>query len=162
MPLHRFPPPSVLHAINQLSRRPSLLCRRCLAARQLSTSPPLLGRGGGGKKEQKRTVGINADKTKDEALDDALDFSGFQHAIGKATNHLKAQLSKLRTGGLDLEAIESLNVNINGTASAGGGGGGGSKRDGRKKREDGVVRLGDIAQVVPKGRTVVIIVGEKD
>ena len=159
MHIHRFPPLSILYTINR-SFRPSV-CRHCLTARQISTSPLLLKKGGG-KQEQKRTVGINADKTSALGKDDALNFSDFQHAIDKATSHLKTQLSKLRTGGVDLEAIESLNVDL---SAPSGGGGQGPKKDGSrsgKKSEENIVRLGDIAQVVPKGRTVVVIVGEKD
>ena len=104
----------------------------------------------------------NAAKT--AGNDDARDFSAFQAEIDKASEHLKSELSKLKAGGLDLEAIEALRVNLGagkgdaGTGPAGGKGRG--KGDGKGKGE--VVKVGDVAQVVPRGRMVVIMVGEKD
>ena len=129
------------------------------AHRGLSTTTALLKKGGG-KQEQKRTVKINSAKT--EGRDDASDFSDYRHEIGKATDFLKNELSKLRAGGLDLDAIEALNVNV---GSSGGGGGGGSKKDSSRsggKGKGDTVKLGDVAQVVPRGRIVVIMVGEKE
>jgi len=135
------------------------VCHHCAAVRRLSTTPPLFKKGGG-KQEQKRTVEINSAKT--ASRDDAHDFSGFQHEIDKATDYLKSELSKLRAGGLDLEAIEALKISL-GTSR--GGGGGGPKKDGARAGGKGRVdtlRLGDVAQVVPRGRIVVIMVGEKE
>ena len=127
--------------------------------RPFSTATPLFKKGGG-KQEQKRTVEINSAKT--EGKDDALDFSGFHHEIDKATNFLKGELSRLKAGGLNLEAIEDLRVNL-GTPS--GAGGGGPKKDGSRSGGKGkmdTVKLGDVAQVVPRGRIVIIMVGEKE
>lgn len=105
---------------------------------------------------------INAAKT--AGNDDARDFSAFLGQIDKASEHLKSELSKLKAGGLDLEAIEALRVSLGtakGNAGPGPAGGKGrGKGDGKAKGE--VVRVGDVAQVVPRGRTVVIMVGEKD
>ena len=129
------------------------------AHRGLSTTTALLKKGGG-KQEQKRTVEINSAKT--EGRDDARDFSGYYYEIDKATDFLKNELSKLRAGGLDLEAIEALNVNL---GSSGGAGGDGPKKDGSRsggKGKGGTVKLGDVAQVVPRGRIVVIMIGEKE
>lgn len=151
-----FVPPSFCIRSRPVS---SLICVSCSAHRRLSTSPYLLKKGGG-KQEQKRTVELNASKT--AGRDDAHDFSGFHQEIDKAVNFLKRELSKLKAGGLDLEAIESLKVNI---SPRGGSGGGGPKKDGsrsgRQEKEE-VVKVGDVAQVVPRGRIVVIMVGEKD
>jgi len=135
------------------------ICHRCAALRGLSTTSTLLKKGGG-KQEQKRTVEINSAKS--AGSDDAHDFSGFQHEIDKATDYLKSELSKLRAGGLDLEAIEALRVNL---GTSGGAKGGGSKKDGPRsggKGKSDTVKLGDVAQVVPRGRIVVIMVGEKE
>lgn len=132
---------------------------RCLALRQLSTTPALRKKGGG-KQEQKRTVEVNSAKT--AGKDDAHDFSGFHDEIEKVTNFLKGELSRLKAGGLDLEAIEELRLNL---GTSGGGGGGGPKKDGARaggKNKGDMVKLGDVAQVVPRGRTVVIMVGEKE
>lgn len=78
--------------------------------------------------------------------------------------YLKSELSKLKAGGLDLEAIEGLKVDF-GTAKGDAGRGpaagkGRNKGDGKARGE--VVRVGDVAQVVPRGRVVVVMVGEKD
>jgi len=135
------------------------ICHRCAALRGLSTTSTLLKKGGG-KQEQKRTVEINSAKS--AGSDDAHDFSGFQHEIDKATDYLKSELSKLRAGGLDLEAIEALRVNLGTSDRAKGGG---SKKDGPRsggKGKSDTVKLGDVAQVVPRGRIVVIMVGEKE
>ena len=129
------------------------------ARRGLSTTTTLLKKGGG-KQEQKRTVEINSAKT--EGRDDARDFSIYRHEIDKTIDVLEKELSKLRAGGLDLEAIEALNVNL---GSSGGGGGGDPKKDGSRSGGKGKgdrVKLGDVAQVVPRGRIVVIMVGEKE
>ena len=133
-------------------------CSSC-ALRCISTTRPVLKKGGG-KQEQKRTVEVNSAKTANK--DDAHDFSGFQHEIDKATDYLKIELSKLRAGGLDLEAIEALRLNL---STPGGSGGGGPKKDGARsggKTRGDIVMLGDVAQVVPRGRVVVVMVGEKE
>lgn len=135
------------------------ICHRHAALRRLSFTPPRRKKGGG-KQEQKRTVEINS--VKSAGRDDALDFSGFQHEIDKATDYLKSELSKLRAGGLDLKAIEALRVSL-GTSV--GGKGGGPKKDGARsggKGKSDTVKLGDVAQVVPRGRIVVIMIGEKE
>ena len=153
-----------LHQCARFSLR-RYTCSKCLLdphyspLRQLSSSPRLL-RKGGGKQEQKRTVEINAAKT--AGKDDAHDFSNYHQKIEKATNYLKRELSKLKAGGLDLDAIESLKVNL---SVSGGGGGGGPKDDGSRSGAKGkgeIVHLGDVAQVVPRGRLVIIMVAEKN
>ena len=137
----------------------SPLCLRCsLAARPLSTTPPLRKKGGG-KQDQKRTVELNSAKT--ASNDDARDFSAFKTEIEKATTFLRAELAKLKAGGLDLEAIEALRVTLGpGKGDAGPGGKGRGGEGGRARGQ--VVRLGDVSQVVPRGRVVVVMVGEKD
>ena len=65
--------------------------------------------------------------------------------IQKAIERLRADLSKLRTGGrFNPDVLEALRVQL---------GKGGDAQ---------TVRLGDVAQVVPKGRTVQVMVGEQD
>ena len=94
---------------------------------------------------------LNAAKT--ASNDDARDFSAFKSEIEKATTFLRAELAKLKAGGLDLEAVEGLRVTLGpGKGDAGG--------KGRVKGQ--VVRLGDVGQVVPRGRVVVVMVGEKE
>lgn len=135
------------------------ICHRHAALRRLSSTPSRRKKGGGNQ-EQKRTVEINSAKS--AGRDDAHDFSAFQLEIDKATDYLKSELSKLRPGGLDLEAIEALRVSLSPSA---GGKGGGSRKDGPRsggKGKSDTVKLGDVAQVVPRGRIVVIMVGEKE
>jgi ribosome recycling factor len=78
--------------------------------------------------------------------DEAYDVSGLEAQILKAMEKLTHDLSQLRSGGrLNPDIVESLKVQI------------GTARDGKE-----TVRLGDIAQVVPKGRTLNVMVGEQD
>lgn len=80
--------------------------------------------------------------------DDAYDVSGLETQILKAIEKLTHELSQLRGGGkLNPEIIESLKVQL-GTAGQG--------KDGKES-----VRLGDIAQVVPRGRMLSVVCGEE-
>jgi ribosome recycling factor len=78
--------------------------------------------------------------------DEALDVGQLESQILKAMERLTHELSQLRSGGrLNPDIVESLKVQL-GTQSAG--------------KE--TVRLGDIAQVVPKGRVLNVMVSEPD
>jgi len=81
--------------------------------------------------------------TKPTAVDEAYDFSTLEAKILKAMEHLTHHLSQLRAGGrFNPDHLDNLRVKpIKGSAET--------------------VRLGDIAQVVPKGRVVNVIVGEE-
>lgn len=99
----------------------------------------------GGKQESKRTVEVATEKS--EAIDhDPADFAALSKDIEAAHARLKTQLQQLRSGGrFNHEIIESLRVAL----------GKGSATE--------TVKLGDIAQVVPRGgRTVIVLVGEMD
>lgn len=64
----------------------------------------------------------------------------------KAIEHLTHELAQLRSGGrLNPELVENLKVQL------------GTARDGKE-----TVKLRDIAQVVPKGRLLNVMVGEQD
>lgn len=77
--------------------------------------------------------------------DEAYDVSGLESQILKAIEKLTHELSQLRSGGkLNPDIVESLKVQL-GTAGHG--------------KE--TVRLGDIAQVVPRGRVLNVICGEE-
>ena len=77
--------------------------------------------------------------------DVAYDVSGLEAQILKAMEKLTHDLSQLRGGGkLSPEVVESLKVQL-GTAGQG--------------KE--TVRLGDIAQVVPRGRMMQVVCGEE-
>ena len=106
-----------------------------------STSTQLHKRGG--KQESKRNVEVATAKTVD--IDDPYDFSELEAGIQRAIEKLKDDLSKLRPGGrFNPDIVEALRVQLT-------------------KGSKETVRLGDLAQVVPRGgRTVVIMVGETD
>jgi ribosome recycling factor len=74
----------------------------------------------------------------------AYDFSSLESKILKSIEHLTHELSQLRAGGrFNPELLESLKVRPT-------------------KSSNETVRLGDIAQVVPKGRVISIIANEED
>jgi ribosome recycling factor len=77
--------------------------------------------------------------------DEAYDVSGLEAQILQAIEKLTHDLSQLRGGGkLNPEVVESLKVQL-GTAGHG--------------KE--TVKLGDIAQVVPRGRMMNVVCGEE-
>jgi ribosome recycling factor len=78
--------------------------------------------------------------------DEAYDVSILEASILKAIEHLTHELSTLRAGGrLNPEIVEGLKVQL------------GTAKEGKQ-----TVRLGDIAQVVPKGRFLNVMLGEAD
>ncbi|TKA77030.1 hypothetical protein B0A49_02313 [Cryomyces minteri] len=78
------------------------------------------------------------------AADDPFDFSVLEADIVKVHERLQHELKKLRSGGrFNPEVLEALRVHL--------------VKGGKES-----VRLGDVAQVIPKGRVVQLIVGEKD
>lgn len=79
------------------------------------------------------------------STDEAYDVSGLESQVLKAIEKLTHELSQLRSGGkMNPDIVESLKVQL-GTVSEG--------------KE--TVRLGDIAQVVPRGRVLNVICGEE-
>ena len=114
------------------------LPRRLHPLRTLTTTPVLSKKGG--KQESKRTVPLNAEKTKGL---DPFDFSDLEAAVARAHERLKHDLSKIKAGGKDPEVIENVRVRLT---------------KGEKQTE----KLGDVASVVPRGRNVAVLVGEKD
>ncbi|KAL2361227.1 hypothetical protein RJZ56_005879 [Blastomyces dermatitidis] len=81
--------------------------------------------------------------------DDPFGFSQLENDIAGAVQRLKDDISKLRAGGrFNPEAIETLRVAV-------------SKGDGKGSKE--TVKLGELAQVIPKGgRMLTILVGEEE
>ncbi|KAK5130668.1 hypothetical protein LTR16_001373 [Cryomyces antarcticus] len=78
------------------------------------------------------------------AADDPFDFSVLESDIAKVHERLQHELKKLRLGGrFNPEVLEALRVHL--------------VKGGKES-----VRLGDVAQVIPKGRVVQLVVGEKD
>lgn len=108
--------------------------------RTLHTTLPLQKKGG--KQDSKRTVPLNAEKS--EGLD-PFDFTGYEAAILRAHENLESELAKIKAGGRNPESIENVKVKLN-------------KEKGSKE----TVKLGDLASVVPRGRNVGVLVGEKD
>ena len=79
------------------------------------------------------------------AVEDPFDFSTLEAGIEKSHEKLKNELSKLRTGGrFNPELLEGVRVHL-------------------RKDSKATERLGDLAQVLPKGgRSLMVLVGEKD
>lgn len=117
-----------------------------LGTRVFSNSPPLC------KKKDKAKKGTVAEpETTTKSLngggipEDPFDLSQLQDDIAATVSRLKDDLSKLRAGGrLSTETIEGLWVQLS-------------------KGSKDSVRLGELAQVVPKGgRMVTVFVAEED
>ncbi|GAB1740925.1 hypothetical protein NU219Hw_g5995t2 [Hortaea werneckii] len=110
--------------------------------RQFSVSPCLYKKGGKAAREEKQAAA--KDSGKDTGGDDPFDFSTLEADIAAITERLKNDLSKLRAGGrFNPEVLEALRVQPD-------------------KSSKETVKLNDVAQVIPKGRSVQILVGEKD
>ena len=111
--------------------------------RPFSTTPSLLKKGGKAARDESKSQA--ASQGKDAApTDDPSDFSALEADIAAAVERLKDDLSKLRAGGrFNPELLENLRVQPD-------------------KNNTAKVRLSDVAQVVRKGRTVQVLVGEKD
>lgn len=72
------------------------------------------------------------------------DFAVLETEIANAHERLKTDLSKLRAGGrFNPEVLENLRVQP-------------------QKHDKQTLKLSDLAQVIPKGRTVQVLVGELD
>jgi len=112
-----------------------------IAFRNFSSNPILLKKKGRAEREKEEEA---ASETSGE-VEDPYDFSTLESGIEKVYEKLKNDLSKLRTGGrFNPEALENLRVHL--------------VKDSKKSE-----RLGDLAQVLPKGgRSLMILVGETD
>ena len=76
--------------------------------------------------------------------DEAFDFSGLESSILKSLEKLAHDLSQLRAGGrFNPETLEALRVQLDKTSKE-------------------TVRLSDLAQVVPRGRNISVVVGDKE
>lgn len=115
------------------------LYRFSIKSRSFSTTRHLQKKGGKAARDESKA----ASKSKD-SNEDPFDFSALEGDIANAIEKLKNDLSKLRAGGrFNPEALESLRV----------------QPDKNNKQS---IKLSDLAQVIPKGRTVQVLVGEKD
>ena len=112
-----------------------------IAVRCISSTPVLYKKGGKANMSHTRTDSSPPVTPTDEAFD----FSTLESGILKALEKLTHDLSQLRSGGrFNPDVVENLKVQL---------GKAGSKE---------TVRLKDLAQVVPKGRLLNVIVGEKE
>lgn len=110
--------------------------------RTFTTTPTLLKKGAKAAREEKRAS--QPSSLSGSSNEDPSDFSSLEAEISTAIERLKDDLSKLRAGGrFNPEVLEALRVQVD-------------KSSAQK------VRLGDLAQVVPRGRQVQVIVGEKE
>lgn len=109
--------------------------------RSFSHSPALKKK----KDKVKSNAETRADSTTSNAVEDPFDLSQLEAGIADALSRFKNDLSKLRAGGrLNPESIENLRVSVT-------------------KGGNETVRLGDVAQVVPKGgRMVTLLVTDED
>lgn len=96
-------------------------------------------------KERARAAASSDSSGSTPAIDDPADFSTLKTSIETTLTNLKNDLSKLRTGGrFNPELLENVRVQLS--------------KDSKK-----MIKLGELAQVVPKGgRSINILVGEKD
>ena len=127
--------------------------------RKLSTSPAVHKKTGG-KLASKQNTSRAEQYVENSTSQEPGDFSALENEIRTIRDGLREELKKIKAGGLDIEALENLTV----TLKHGSGGGGSKSGKGSKPKGTGgeETKLGDIAQVVPRGRVVVIMVGEKD
>ncbi|KAK3675717.1 hypothetical protein LTR78_004358 [Recurvomyces mirabilis] len=114
--------------------------------RPFSTYPALFKKGGKAAREEKSSTSPTSAKGNagGTATDDPFDFTTLEADIASAVERLKNNLSRLRAGGrFNPEVLENLRVQPD-------------------KSSNQTVKLSDVAQVIPKGRVVQIMVGEKD
>lgn len=97
---------------------------------------------GGKSRNQKQDA---EDRSEQTVADDPYDFSSLEAGIKKALEKLKNDLSKLRTGGrFNPEVLENVKVHLT-------------------KDSKSTIKLGELAQVLPKGgRMVTVLVGDKE
>jgi ribosome recycling factor len=106
--------------------------------RSFTTSVCLHKKGGKAARDERQA------SRKEAPVEDPGDFTTLESDIAAAIEQLRDDLSNLRAGGrFNTEVLEDLRVQPD-------------------KNSKQWVRLSDLAQVIPKGRTVQILVGEKD
>ncbi|KAL8703860.1 MAG: hypothetical protein Q9201_002949, partial [Fulgogasparrea decipioides] len=127
-------------------------------SRSFSTTFPF-SRKQGGKGSSKNTIAVNASKVSNE---NPLDFSALENEIERVVKDLREEVQRIRPGGLNIDDVENARVQLKGqTGNAGGPKGRGSGREKGQLRGD-VVKVGDLCQIVQRGRVLVCMVGEKD
>lgn len=140
---HRHAPSTTTRLATLPPTRQCLSNKTLIPSRSFATTPTLLKKGGKAAREEKQAA-AQKDPSGGSASEDPSDFTALENEISQALERLKEDLSKLRAGGrFNPEVLEALRVQPD-------------------KASNTKVKLGDLAQVVPKGRTVQVIVGEKD
>ncbi|KAI5239557.1 ribosome recycling factor [Aureobasidium subglaciale] len=137
--------------VRQCSFRPSGLVAttttsKLTTIRSFSNTPFTLKKGSKAAREASRSDSSSSSSssaaTGAVGAEDPFDFSILESDINDAVEKLKADLSQLRQGGrFNPQVLESLRVQL---------------------KQGGPVKLGDLAQVVPKGRIVQVVVGEQE
>ncbi|KAI1917148.1 ribosome-recycling factor [Ophidiomyces ophidiicola] len=124
---------------NQLGRTSSVSSLYAVkSSHYFSTTPALL----------KKNKGKSA-QAEPAAVADPFDFSPLSDGIQRAVLRLQEDLAKLQSRGrLNPEIIENVRVTLRSTS-------------GQEKHKQ-IVKLKDLAQVIPKGRMITIIVGAED
>ncbi|KAI9680077.1 MAG: hypothetical protein M1817_005093 [Caeruleum heppii] len=126
-----------------------------VSVHSFSTSPSLSKKSSKASKQAYGAPSPAASSPATPGKDDPFDLSALTKSIADALTKLEDTLSKLRSGGrFNPEVLEGLRVEIVK--------GQGSRGAEAKQQEKVKVRLGDLAQVVPKGRMVQVMVGEAE
>ncbi|KAK2749810.1 hypothetical protein FQN55_003046 [Onygenales sp. PD_40] len=134
--------------ITPAAARPTFQPNTLTPLRPFSTSPTLSKKKDKYAKESKKdskSSSPSGSSSSSAEPDDPFDFSQLQTGISDAVARLKDDISKLRAGGrFNPEAIESLRIPL-------------------KKGAKETAKLGELAQVIPKGgRMVTVLVGEEE
>ncbi|KAF2089491.1 ribosome recycling factor [Saccharata proteae CBS 121410] len=132
------------HRLLPQAQQPIPSQRRCI-----STTPILLKKAGKSNTSHARTDSSPPvqDAGRMTATDEAYDFSTLETQILKALEHLTHKLAELRAGGrFNPEALEKLKVSLKAGAGTG------------KETH----QLGELAQVIPKGRMMSVVAGDED
>lgn len=140
IPSRRLTPFSTTsHLLKHKTRRPSLDAPSPVVSSATDEEPPPYS-----KKPPKRSL-EHAAALSSAALDDPYDVSALEGRIAQALAELQDALSQLRTGGrFNTDLLEGLRVGL-------------------VKGSKESVRLGDVAQVLPRGgRSVCVLVGESE
>ena len=114
-----------------------------LGARQLVTNPPRLAKG-----NKQKSRDDSAHEASSEVEIDPHDLTVYQTTISHTHENLKSELARVKVGGTvrDLDGIEGIRVRLGKSGGA----------------TEEVVSVGDVASVVPRGKSVQVILTQKE
>ena len=124
----------------------------------------------GGKQDTKRNI-AQAITTSEAAGNDPYDFTTLEENIANVTQRLRDELVKIRVGGrVGVESVGELRVSLKGPGGGSEAGPRVDKHKGRGKNgvgdkqggRDETLRLEELAQVMQRGRTLILMVGEEE